>query len=77
MYKAKLDSYNFSFEAYGETKALAIEHLKLGLKTHAQDYDLENDWWHPLKNDIWAMKIEIGSPSFNSCYRDNELIKTK
>lgn len=77
MYKAKLESYNFTFEAYAETKTLALEHLKLGLKTHAQDYDLDHDWWHDIKNDIYTVKIELGTPSFNSCYRDNELLKAK
>jgi len=77
MYKAKLESYNFTFEAYAETKALALEHLKKGLQTHAQDYDLDPDWWHELKNDIYAIEIKLGSPSFNSCYRDSELLKAK
>jgi hypothetical protein len=58
MYKAKFDSYNFTFEAYAETKALALEHLKKGLQTHAQDYDLDPDWWHDLKNDIYAIEIK-------------------
>jgi hypothetical protein len=77
MYKAKLESYNFTFEAYAENKTLALEHLKKGLMTHAEDYDLEYNWWHPIKNDIYVIEIKLGSPSFNSCYRDDELLKPK
>jgi hypothetical protein len=32
------------------------------------------DWWHEYGGDIYVVEIEIGSPSFNSCYRDNHLI---
>ncbi len=74
-YKAIFDSWNFQFEAYAENETLAREHLKLGLNNHAKQYQLPNDWWHELGNDIYTKEIEIGSPSFNSCYRDGSLIK--
>jgi hypothetical protein len=77
MYKAQLDSWNFSFEAYAENEALAKEHLKKGLKAHAKQYGLANDWWHEYQGDIYAIEIKLGSPSFNSCYRDNELVSQK
>jgi hypothetical protein len=77
MYKAKLDSWNFCFEAYHEKEILAIEHLKLGLNNHAKQYNLLPDWWHDFAGDIYTVQIHLGTPSFNSCYRDNELIKIK
>jgi hypothetical protein len=77
MYKAKLDTWNFSFEAYHDNKILAIEHLKLGLNNHAKQYNLLNDWWHDFAGDIYTVEIQLGNPSFNSCYRDNELIRVK
>ena len=77
MFKAKLESYNFTFEAYHENEILAKEHLKLGLNNHAKQYDLPLDWWHDLGGDIYTVEIKLGTPSFNSCYRDNELIKLK
>jgi hypothetical protein len=77
MYKAIFDSWNFSFEAYHENEILAIEHLKLGLNNHAKQYNLENDWWHEYQGDIYAVEIKLGTPSFNSCYRDNHLISVK
>jgi hypothetical protein len=73
-YKAKLDSWNFCFEAYHENEILAIEHLKKGLNNHANDYQMPLDWWHEYGNDIYVVEIEIGRPDFNSCYRDNHLI---
>ena len=77
MWKAKLDSWNFSFEAYHEKEILFIEHLKLGLDNHAKQYNLLPDWWHDFAGDIYTVEIHLGTPSFNSCYRDNELIKLK
>jgi hypothetical protein len=77
IYKAIFDSRNFSFEAYGETETLAIEHLKRGLNNHAKQYGLEKNWWHEYGGDICAYEIKIGTPAFNSCYRDNELILEK
>ena len=77
MYKAKLDSWNFTFEAYHDNEILAKEHLKLGLSNHAKQYNLEPDWWHEYLGDIYTVEIKLGTPSFNSCYRDNELIKLK
>jgi hypothetical protein len=76
-YKAMFDSRNFQFEAYGENETLAKEHLKKGLGNHAKQYQIPNDWWHEYGGDIYVIEIQIGSPSFNSCYRDNELIKGK
>jgi hypothetical protein len=76
-YKAMFDSRNFQFEAYGENETLAKEHLKKGLNNHAKQYQIPNDWWHEYGGDIYVIEIEIGRPDFNSCYRDNELIKGK
>jgi hypothetical protein len=77
-YKAKLDSWNFQFEAYAETEILAKEHLKKGLRNHAKQYGLSKDWWHEYQEDIYAIEIKLGTPSFNSCYRDNSpILETK
>jgi hypothetical protein len=76
-YKAMFDSRNFQFEAYGENETLAKEHLKKCLNNHAKQYQIPNDWWHEYGGDIYVIEIEIGRPDFNSCYRDNELIKGK
>jgi len=37
-------------------------------------HNLLNDWWHDFSGDIYTVEIQLGTPSFNSCYRDNELI---
>ena len=69
MYKALFQSTHFSFEAYGETKAVAIASLKLGLTRHAKQYEIEPDWWSDCEGDIYTVEIELGS-----CYRDNDKI---
>jgi len=75
IYKTIFDSWNFHFEAYAETWILSREHLKKGLNNHAKQYGLPEDWWHEFGNDFYTIDIEIGRPDFNSCYRDNDLIK--
>ena len=68
-YKARFETWKFDFTAYGHTKAEAIATLKKGLDKHANDYDLESDWWHEYECDIYT--IEVG---LEGCYRDNEPI---
>jgi len=74
-YRAKLQTENYSFEAYGETKTLAIEHMKLGLREHAVQRHISTDWWHPWGEEIYVLEFEIGRPDFNSFYRDGSLLK--
>jgi hypothetical protein len=75
IYRAKLQTENYYFEAYGETKTLAIEHMKLGLSRHADQRSIPNDWWHAWGEDIAVIEIKIGAPDFNSFYRDGSLLK--
>ena len=44
MWIAKSDSRNFQFEAYGTTKAKAVEALKQCFINHASIYDCDQDW---------------------------------
>jgi hypothetical protein len=74
-YRAKLQTENYSFEAYGETKTLAIEHMKLGLSNHAVQRNIPSDWWHAWGEEIYVLEFEIGRPDFNSFYRDGSLLK--
>ena len=70
MIKATYESPNFTFTAYGQTTAHAVNALKRGLNQHTKDYDLDNDWWKRFENDIYTEYIEL-----NKAYRDSELIR--
>ena len=70
MIKATYESRNFTFTAYGQTTAHAVNALKRGLDQHTRDYDLDPDWWHQFKNDIVTEHIQP-----NRAYRDSELLK--
>jgi hypothetical protein len=70
MIKATYESPNFTFTAYGQTTAHAVNALKRGLNQHTRDYDLDNDWWKRFENDIYTEYIEL-----NKAYRDSELIR--
>ena len=71
-YKAQFESQNFTFTAYGQTEAKAIEALKNGLRQHAKDYAIDLNWWRRYEGDMYA--IEVG---LDGCYRDNEPILEK
>jgi len=68
IYFARYDSRNFSFEAYGMSAAEAKKVLLDGLKTHTDQYNLEDDWWYP--SDVF-----VGEFVLDKCYRDGSLIK--
>jgi hypothetical protein len=70
MIKATLETSNFTFEAYGQTTAHAVNALKRGLDGHAAQYGLAPTWWHPLEMDIYTRHIKLCV-----AYRDNEVIK--
>jgi hypothetical protein len=70
MIKATYESRNFTFTAYGQTTAHAVNALKRGLDQHTKDYDLDPDWWHRFENDIVTEYIKL-----NRAYRDYELLK--
>jgi hypothetical protein len=70
MIKASFESPNFTFTAYGQTTAHAVNALKRGLNQHTKDYDLDADWWHKWENDIYTEYIQL-----NKAYRDSELLK--
>ena len=71
-YRSKLDTTNFSFDAYGQTEAEAIKHMKRGLRKHAEQYRIPSDWWLEWEDSICT--IEVG---FGGCYRDNSPILEK
>lgn len=70
MIKATYESPNFTFTAYGQTTAHAVNALKRGLNQHTKDYDLDNDWWKRFENDICIEYIEL-----NKAYRNRELLR--
>jgi hypothetical protein len=68
MYRARLVTRHFTFEAYSETKSGASGAMRAGLIRHAKQYEkhpgkLIADHWE----DVEVVWIEMGS-----CYRDNE-----
>jgi len=69
MFKAKLESRNFTFEAYGRTARHALDSLKQGFKDHAEQYGIAPDWWTEWECDIFTTKFEM-----EVAYRDNERI---
>jgi hypothetical protein len=69
MFKAKLESQNFTFEAYGRTARHALDALKQGFEDHAEQYGIAPDWWIEWESDIFTTKFDM-----EVAYRDNERI---
>jgi hypothetical protein len=57
MWVAKSESRNFQFEAYGTTKAKALEALKQCFVNHGQNYDCNPDWADDMDlNDVYKIQ---------------------
>lgn len=69
MFKAELQTSNFTFEAYGRTADYARNALVIGLVDHAEQYGIAPDWWRQWEADIQTTRLEL-----QVAYRDNERI---
>ena len=70
MWVAKSDSRNFQFEAYGTTKAKAVEALQQCCINNANIYDCDPDWAEDMDLNC-VYRIEA-----NASYRDYERLDT-
>lgn len=68
LFLALLDTQRFSFRALGTTAEDAKAALFRGLKVHAQQYQLSDDWYVDTYDDAISVdQIEVGGS-----YRDHE-----
>jgi hypothetical protein len=70
LWKASLETRNFSFEAYGKSRWAARNALIRGLLRHAQEYQIPDIWWSPYRDDIVFNCIGSGV-----AYRDGEALR--
>ncbi len=72
--KAKLETINFTFEAYGSTKEEALASLIDGWENHRKDYKTATSFEDISDNgdEVSYFEIRIGN-----CYRDNENFSTE
>ena len=68
IYRSYYDSTHFCFEAYGLTKEEAKNQIIKGLKIHAQNYTIPDDWWND--DDIGVYEVQTGK-----AYRDFSELK--
>lgn len=69
-YLAVGESRRFSFEALGETEALALTALHKTLRKHGKQYHISINWWKDESNiDIYIQEIKL-----NQGYRDREAL---
>jgi hypothetical protein len=66
-WQARLETRNFSFEAYGTTDEKARDALITAFKKHAAQWKISPDWWEDSATDIGYREIELGR-----AYRDRE-----
>ncbi len=69
LYKARVETRNFLFEAYGATEKEARSALYGGLDIHGVQYRVAASYIHDLKIDTEVHALEIGK-----CYRDREAL---
>ena len=66
LYRATLETFKFSFEAYGATKSAAIQAMQEGLEKHCIQYNM------PIKNFMqdFGESIECYPVMLGAAYRD-------
>lgn len=69
IYRCRLDSRNFSFEAFGATKEEALTAFARGLRVHANQYGATQEWV-----DESIMQAEPERIAIGKCYRDGEAL---
>ena len=72
MYRANLETRNFSFDAYGDTEINAKTAMARAISEHAGQYGLnEAKFWDDVSDDIQITEIHSGS-----AYRDGQHLIT-
>jgi hypothetical protein len=63
IYTARVESRNFSFEAYGETPHEAMDVLRRALRKHASEYRVDNvdRWLADMLIDVQAWPVTTGT----------------
>lgn len=68
LFRASIDTRNFTFEAYGFTESHVQDRLREGLHKHAEQYDLSFEWVQEMMaGDISLLPITMGDS-----FRDRE-----
>lgn len=67
LHKITFESRNFLFEAYGTSSAAAHENLIEGLKEHARQAQIAEDWFREYEDDFNVETIDLSRPA---CMRD-------
>jgi hypothetical protein len=70
MYLARLETKNFTFETFANSKTEALDQLKRGLTTHGKQRHVNPDWWVEWIEDVYTLKIKMGCT-----YRDRSIIR--
>lgn len=69
---AKFETRNFTFIAYGETKAEALAALDVGWRAHVSEYtSADPSYLRDCADGVGVMEHETGA-----CYRDSEKVST-
>jgi hypothetical protein len=69
LFKAVLETKNFTFEATDFTENFAKAALLVGLVAHSKQYKIPVDWYVEFIDNIQLTEIKTGY-----CYRDNEML---
>lgn len=67
---ARLETENFTFEAYGKNATDARFVLIGGLELHGTEYRLPKRWYADYLDDVFIVEIQM-----NRCYRDHEKMR--
>jgi len=73
IWRARLETRAFGFEAFGATRDAAVAALVDGLRIHSAQYELPPDWWRGFTGaNTYAGVIVLGQ-----CYRDGDPLRDR
>lgn len=68
IWRARLETRNFLFEAFGRSEAEASSNLYKGLRRHQGQYGLDVVWVDQMEEEATVERLDF------ACYRDREII---
>lgn len=71
IWRAKLETPNFVFEAFGATANDAYKAMDEGLRIHGEQFNMPDNWWYGYYECFAATRVIV----LGQCYRDGDPLR--
>lgn len=73
IWRAKLETRAFDFEAFGATTDDACRAMDEGLRIHGEQCGMPDDWWHGYYECFTTVRVIV----LGQCYRDGDPLRDR